>query len=67
LTGLLFADAGQVWKSWSDVNADLTTALGLGLRARTPIGLLRLDLAFPLDRRPGDRSYRVYLGFGNAF
>ena len=45
----------------------LAKSLGLGLRARTPVGLLRLDLAFPLDRRPEDEEYKLYFGFGNAF
>ncbi|HEX5760997.1 MAG TPA: BamA/TamA family outer membrane protein, partial [Thermoanaerobaculia bacterium] len=67
LTGLVFLDAGQVWADAADVGPDLATALGLGLRAPTPVGLLRLDAAFPLDRRPGDDSFRFYVGFGNAF
>jgi outer membrane protein assembly factor BamA len=66
LTGLLFADAGQVWKA-KDINADLSTSLGFGLRARTPVGLLRLDVGFPLDRKVQSRSYKIYVGFGNAF
>jgi translocation and assembly module TamA len=67
LTGLVFLDAGQVWADAGDFGSGLATAVGLGLRAPTPVGLLRLDAAFPLDRRPGDESYRLYLGFGNAF
>ncbi|MGH9361958.1 MAG: BamA/TamA family outer membrane protein, partial [Thermoanaerobaculia bacterium] len=67
LTGILFADAGQVWADASDFGSDLATAVGLGLRAPTPVGLLRVDAAFPLDRRPGDESYRLYVGFGNVF
>jgi len=67
LTGLLFADIGQVWDRLRDVDTNLSTSLGLGLRARTPVGLVRLDVGFPLDRRPGDQSYRLYFGFGNAF
>lgn len=67
LTGLVFFDAGQVWARPGDADFDLATSLGLGLRARTPLGLLRLDAAYPFDRRPGEASYRVYVGFGNAF
>jgi len=47
--------------------ADLAKSLGLGLRARTPLGLLRFDAAYPLDRRPGEPGYKLYVGFGNAF
>jgi outer membrane protein insertion porin family len=67
LTGLAFFDAGQVWETTEDLGTDLAKALGLGLRARTPVGLLRLDIGFPLDRREGEESYKLYFGFGNAF
>jgi translocation and assembly module TamA len=67
LTGLFFFDAGQVWPDPGDFGTDLAKSLGLGLRARTPLGLVRFDAAFPLDRRPQDDSYKLYLGFGNAF
>ncbi|HPS79841.1 MAG TPA: BamA/TamA family outer membrane protein, partial [Thermoanaerobaculaceae bacterium] len=67
LSGVVFVDAGQVWARSSDFGRDLATAVGLGLRAETPVGVLRLDLARPLDRRPGDPSFKLYLGLGNAF
>jgi outer membrane protein assembly factor BamA len=67
LTGLAFFDAGQVWAKPGDADFDLAKSLGLGLRARTPLGLLRFDAAYPLDRRPGEPSYKLYVGFGNAF
>ena len=67
LTGLVFFDAGQVWAHPEDVDFDLATSLGLGLRARTPLGLLRLDAAYPFDPRPGQPRYKLYVGFGNAF
>ncbi|HBL29998.1 MAG TPA: hypothetical protein DD490_24425 [Acidobacteria bacterium] len=67
LTGLVFFDAGQVWDTAGDLGTDLAKTLGLGLRARLPIGLFRLDVGFPLDRREGDESYKLYFGFGNTF
>ncbi|HYO16468.1 MAG TPA: translocation/assembly module TamB domain-containing protein [Thermoanaerobaculia bacterium] len=67
LTAVGFFDAGQVWADPDDFGSDLAKSLGLGLRARTPLGLLRFDAAFPLDRREGDDSYKLYLGFGNVF
>ncbi|HVG07971.1 MAG TPA: translocation/assembly module TamB domain-containing protein [Thermoanaerobaculia bacterium] len=67
LTGLVFFDAGQIWEGLGAFGTDLAKSLGLGARYRSPVGLLRLDLAFPLDRRPGDESYQLYLGLGNAF
>ncbi|HEV7509943.1 MAG TPA: translocation/assembly module TamB domain-containing protein [Thermoanaerobaculia bacterium] len=67
LTGLAFFDAGQVWAHPRDASFDLAKSIGFGLRASTPVGLLRLDAAYPLDRRPGDGRYKLYFGFGNAF
>jgi outer membrane protein assembly factor BamA len=67
LTGLLFFDVGQIWDRLGDFGTGLAKSLGLGVRVGTPIGLLRFDAAFPLDRRPGDESYKLYFGFGNAF
>jgi outer membrane translocation and assembly module TamA len=67
LVGLAFFDAGQVWAKPGDADFDFAKSVGLGLRARTPIGLLRFDAAYPLDRRPFDASYKLYFGFGNVF
>lgn len=67
LKGLFFFDAGQVWEGTEDFGTDLAKSLGFGLRATTPVGLLRFDAAFPLDRREGDEAYKLYFGFGNAF
>ncbi|MEL7058460.1 MAG: BamA/TamA family outer membrane protein, partial [Acidobacteriota bacterium] len=62
-----FYDAGNVWLDPSDAGFDLFDSVGLGVRAQTPIGLLRFDAAYPLDRRPDDDEYRLSLGFGHAF
>lgn len=67
LTGVAFFDIGQVWAETSSFGRDLAKAVGLGMRASTPVGVLRLDVARPLDRRPGDPSYKIYVGFGSTF
>ncbi|MEM6453557.1 MAG: translocation/assembly module TamB domain-containing protein [Acidobacteriota bacterium] len=62
-----FVDGGNVWAARGDFDvSDLVWGAGVGLRAATPVGLLRADFAFPLD---GDdqQDYRIYLGFGSAF
>ena len=63
---ILFFDAGNVWQE-GDFGDDLFTALGLGLRARTPIGLLRLDAAIPFEARPNDPDLKVYFGLSQVF
>jgi outer membrane protein assembly factor BamA len=67
LWGVFFVDAGQVWSDRAAVDTDLAKSVGLGLRAQLPIGIVRGDLAWPLDRRPGDDAYRFYFGFGSSF
>jgi outer membrane protein assembly factor BamA len=67
-TFLAFLDVGNVWEDPSDFGSDLVKSVGIGLRAVTPIGLLRLDLAHALDRRPGvDPEFKLYFGLGSTF
>ncbi|QOZ28075.1 autotransporter assembly complex family protein [Bradyrhizobium sp. CCBAU 51753] len=40
---------------------------GLGLRYLTPVGPIRLDVATPLNPRPGDSRYAIYVSIGQAF
>jgi len=67
LLWVVFLDAGNVYASIGDTSAPLFKSIGLGLRARTPLGLLRGDLAIPLDSRETDASLQLYLGFGHTF
>jgi len=67
LSGLLFFDAGNVWESRESIGSGLFKSVGLGLRALTPAGPLRFDVAFPLDRREGDDHVKAYFGFGHVF
>ena len=67
LTGVAFFDAGNVWEERQDLSLDLQPAIGLGLRWASPVGLLRLDVAKPLDRRPSDSNLELYFGFGHIF
>jgi translocation and assembly module TamA len=46
---------------------DFRYSAGLGLRYYTPIGPLRLDVAFPIDPRPSDDSFQFYVSIGQAF
>ena len=43
------------------------SAAGLGLRYYTAIGPIRLDVATPINPGPGDPSYAIYVGIGQAF
>lgn len=65
----IFADAGQVWTSWSDADFRLAVGAGLGVRISTPIGPLWGDIAWPVANR-GDIATpkaKFYLGIGRPF
>ncbi|MCH9649917.1 MAG: BamA/TamA family outer membrane protein [Deltaproteobacteria bacterium] len=68
LGGTLFADAGNVWRDWRAVNLSQTRySLGLGLRYRSPIGPVRLEVGWNLDQQAGESSSEIHLTFGNPF
>jgi translocation and assembly module TamA len=62
-----FIDAGTVSTDPVPDFSDVRFGAGLGLRYATPFGPIRLDVAVPLDRRPGDPTFGVYAGIGQAF
>jgi translocation and assembly module TamA len=65
----VFADAGRVGQTALPFSGQYAIGLGTGVRYYTPIGPLRLDIAFPLHRLPppNDASFEVYIGLGQAF
>ncbi len=65
--GVVLFDTGNVWSSRGELFDDVLSSAGFGIRFRSPVGLLRFDVAFPLDRRSGDDAQRFYLGFGHVF
>ncbi len=68
-----FLDAGSVVRRVGDLGSTvLRPAAGFGIRYRSPIGPLRLDWGFKLDRRelsPGrlERGSRIHISLGQAF
>jgi len=57
-----FVDSGN---AWVDPEAELKTGAGLGLRWRSPVGMVRVDVAQPLDGSDG--LPMLHLGLGAAF
>ncbi len=65
---VVFADGGTASASGFPESDELFWAAGWGARYFTPVGPLRLDMAFPLDRRAGvDKPYQFYISLGQAF
>lgn len=62
-----FLDAGQVSRNLNIFNSTLRFGTGAGVRYYTPIGPIRLDIAVPLNKRPGDDAFEIYIGLGQAF
>ncbi|MBF0152359.1 MAG: outer membrane protein assembly factor [Magnetococcales bacterium] len=66
---VLFLDEGAAIKRpLPDFSDRPYFGAGSGIRYLTPVGPLRLDVAFPLDRRPGiDNGYQISASIGQAF
>ncbi|HUG53094.1 MAG TPA: POTRA domain-containing protein [Vicinamibacteria bacterium] len=66
--GAAFAETGNVYPLVSDVSLrDLRYTAGLGLRYKSALGPLRVDWGYKLDRRPGEKAYRLHFTIGHAF
>ncbi len=63
-----FVDAGGVSQSrLPDFDEELFIGYGGGLRYFTPIGPIRVDVAFPIDPRPSDSDFQLYIAIGQPF
>ena len=63
-----FVDAGSVSsKSVPDFTDEYFIGYGAGIRYLTPIGPIRADIAFPLDKRPTDSGFQIYIALGQPF
>lgn len=62
-----FVDTGNAWESMVPGFDGIKVGVGGGLRYLTPVGPIRLDVAVPLQPGPGDPSWAVYVGLGQAF
>jgi len=68
LGGTVFVDAGNVWADWRDMRvSQIKPGAGLGVRYLTPIGPLRVEVGWKLDREHGEPKSAVLVSFGNAF
>ena len=62
-----FVDGGYVAADTFPGLDDLYLGAGIGVRYYTGLGPLRADIAIPLNKRPGDADYAIYVGIGQAF
>jgi len=65
-SGVVFTDVGNVWREpFNYQPRGLLYDAGLGLRVRTPVGPVRVDIATPVFR--GEISPRFFISIGHAF
>jgi outer membrane translocation and assembly module TamA len=73
LGAVAFLDGGNVFANVDDMDlTELRGSVGFGLRYRSPVGPIRVDLGFKLDRRllpNGDREplTALHISLGQAF
>jgi len=68
LGGTLFADGGNVWRRFADIDpAEVRWGIGTGLRYLSPIGPLRVEVGWALDREPWEPTYVWFVSLGNPF
>ena len=73
LGAVAFVDAGNVFPTVADMDiGQMRAAVGLGMRYRSPVGPIRVDLGFKLDRRilptgQRERPTALHISLGQAF
>lgn len=68
LSGVVFLDSGQVFQNTSDFSFNSPShALGLGLRLDLPIGPVRLEYGYNLNKREGEPSGALHFSIGAKF
>lgn len=65
--GAAFLDTGSVWLSGPGGDFDLREGAGLGLLYITPVGPIRFDYGWKLDRKPGESPSEWHFTIGAAF
>lgn len=62
-----FVDGGTVHADASPSFSDYRWGAGLGFRYYTSFAPIRVDFATPLDRRPGESRFLLYVSIGQSF
>lgn len=64
-----FYDGGNVFPrvGFRDFGANYSNTVGLGLRYKTPVGPVRIDLGHNLNAPPGLKSTQLFITLGQAF
>ncbi|MFC1549387.1 BamA/TamA family outer membrane protein [Nitrospirota bacterium] len=65
---VLFVDCGNVWMDSADFStSNLRYSAGTGIRYRTPVGPIRLDYGWKIDRLEGESIGELHFSIGHVF
>jgi outer membrane protein insertion porin family len=69
LGGAVFYDGGNVYSnvSFKNVASDLTHTVGFGVRYKTPVGPIRIDIGHLLNAPAGVKTLQFFVTLGQAF
>jgi outer membrane protein insertion porin family len=68
IQGVGFVDTGNVFAHAAEIDlAELRTAVGFGVRYKSPVGPIRFDLGFKIKPEPDERRSAWFITFGQAF
>jgi outer membrane protein insertion porin family len=63
--GVLFYDFGQAYDDNQTIKLDeLRQAWGYGIRWASPLGPIRVEFGYPIDREPGENAMQTMFSFG---
>jgi outer membrane protein insertion porin family len=65
LRGVVFYDVGQAYDDNQAIEIhDLRQAVGYGIRWNSPMGPIRFEIGFPINRQPGEEAKQTMFSFG---
>jgi len=67
LKGVVFFDVGRAYDELETLGSDLRYTTGVGLRWVSPIGPIRIEYGYNLDRRDDESPGRIEFAFGSFF
>jgi outer membrane protein insertion porin family len=69
LSGAVFYDGGNVYShiNFSEFVSNFSHSIGFGIRYRTPVGPIRVDIGHDLSPLPGLKATQYFITLGQAF
>jgi outer membrane protein insertion porin family len=65
---VFFFDHGNVWREFDEIElGEIKSSVGAGLRYNTPVGPLRIDWGYKLNREGSDSAAEYHFMLGHAF